>query len=137
MTTRKSNAAGGAPSGDTRIDDYIAKLDSPLREVAIAARQVIDASLGDLHGTVWHGHPVWSATEDPGTHPVCLLKAYPSYVTLGLWNGQAVADPSGRLQAGTRQMATVKLRPVDDVDHVLFGDWLRQARALAGAPAEH
>lgn len=137
MTARKTKATGGAPNGTTRIDDYIATLDSPLREVATEVRHVIDASLLDVPGSVWHGHPVWSAGADPGTNPVCLLKAYPSYVTFGLWNGQAVVDQSGRLQAGARQMATVKLRTVEDVDHPLFGDWLRQARALAVPLPEH
>ncbi len=133
MTTRKMIARGGEPNGAARVDEYISKLEPPLQEVATKARHVIDASLPDCHTTVWHGHPVWSVGSDPGRDPVCLLKAYPSYVTFGLWKGQAVTDRSGRLEAGSREMATVKLRSVEDVDRELFGEWLRRARRLAVA----
>jgi hypothetical protein len=43
---------------------------------------------------------------------------------------RGVDDPSGRLEAGARQMAGVKLRSVDDLDAELFTHWLRQARSL-------
>ena len=41
------------------------------------------------------------------------------------------SDPSGRLEPGRRQMASVKLRIPDDVDETLFTDWLGQARQRA------
>ncbi len=136
MNSRKVNTGGGEPNGTARVDEYISKLEPPLKEVATKARQVIDASLPDCHATVWHGHPVWSVGADPGKDPVCLLKAYAAYVTFGLWKGQAVTDGSGRLEAGSREMATVKLRRVEDIDPALFDDWLRQARQLAVAARE-
>lgn len=121
------NRKDQAPAdGNARIDEYVAKLDPALRQLAVELR-VIDDSLPNLSGTVWHGHPVWSMEPGPASNPVCFLKAYPTYVTFGLWKGQSVTDPSGRLQAGSRQMANVKLRTVEDVDAELFGDWLRQA----------
>ena len=46
-----------------------------------AVRRLIDAAHPDCPGTIWHGHPIWSIGSDPGTNPVCLLKAYPSYIT--------------------------------------------------------
>lgn len=61
--------------------------------------------------------------------PVALLKAYASYVTFGLFAGQSVNDPSGRLEPGARQMASVKLRSTADIDEALFTEWLRQAGA--------
>lgn len=68
--------------------------------------------------------------DKPGRTPVCLVKAYPAYVTFGLWRGQDVADDSGRLMAGARQMASVKLRTLDEIDPDLFTGWLRQAYEL-------
>lgn len=119
----------------TSVADYLTALDAPLREVGTKTREIIEAALPEAPGALWHGHPVWSLGGAPGKSPVCLLKAYGSYVTFGLWQGQGVADPSGRLEAGAREMATVKLRSLDDLDAGLFTDWLRQARALAEAPA--
>ena len=109
------------------VDEYLAKVPDPLRDVATAARRVIDEALPAAAGSVWHGHPVWKV----GSTPVALLKAYPAYVTFGLFQGQDVADPSGRLVATSRRMAVVKLRAVDEIDATLFDSWLRQAEGLA------
>ncbi|GAA0925923.1 DUF1801 domain-containing protein [Nonomuraea longicatena] len=66
----------------------------------------------------------------PGKSPICYVKAYPSYVTFGFWKGQTLTDPSGRLDAGGRGMAGVKLRSLADIDADLFAEWLHQARAM-------
>jgi len=78
---------------------------------------------------VWQGHPVWSLGSAPGKNPVCLLKAYNSYVTFGFWRGREITDPSGRMDTSSG-MAHVKLRTTDDVDSELFTGWLKQAREL-------
>ncbi|MEU8259586.1 DUF1801 domain-containing protein [Micromonospora sp. NPDC048999] len=112
------------------VTDYLAGLDAPLREVGEKLRTVIDAALPEAASAMWHGHPVWGLGDRPGRTPVCLVKAYTSYVTFGLWRGQDVDDASGRLVAGARRMASVKLRAVDEIDPDLFTRWLRQAYNL-------
>ena len=112
------------------VTDHLTGLDAPVAEVAAKLRAVIDAALPEATGARWHGHPTWSLGDQPGKAPVCLLKAYASYVTFGLWRGQEIADPSGRLTPGARQMASVKLRTVDEIDPTLFAGWLRQAYEL-------
>jgi hypothetical protein len=107
------------------VEDYLAALPEPLREIAERVRRVNDAELGE--GRMWHGHPVWMI----GATPVALIKAYTLYVTFGLFQGRAIDDESGRLEPGSREMASVRLRRVDDVDGPLFASWLRQANALA------
>ncbi|SCG61193.1 DUF1801 domain-containing protein [Micromonospora coxensis] len=119
----------------TTVTDYLDGLDEPLREIGARLRPVIEDALPGATGAMWHGHPVWGRGDRPGRDPVCLVKAYPSYLTFGLWQGQEVDDPSGRLTPGARSMASVKLRTPDEVDPVLFGDWLRQAYAGAGREA--
>jgi hypothetical protein len=111
------------------VDDYIEALPEPLRETAERAREVIAGELGD--GVIWHGHPVWMI----GTTPVALLKAYATYVTFGLFQGQLVEDPSGRLEPAARLMAAVRLRAAADVDESLFSGWLREAGARVASPA--
>ncbi|MFD2764021.1 DUF1801 domain-containing protein [Micromonospora eburnea] len=112
------------------VTDYLAGLDVPLREVGEKIRTVVDAALPEATAAVWHGHPVWGLGDQPGRTPVCLVKAYSSYVTFGLWRGQDVDDASGRLVPGARRMASVKLRTLDEIDPDLFTGWLRQAYAL-------
>ncbi|MER7113209.1 DUF1801 domain-containing protein [Saccharomonospora azurea] len=113
----------------TTVSDYVSALPSPLRPIAEQVRSLIDDTLPETTGALWHGHPTWSLGERPGRRPVCLVKAHSSSVTFGLWRGQEVADPSGRLHAGARTMASVKLVDVSDIDRALFTDWLRQAVA--------
>ncbi|MFF7202241.1 DUF1801 domain-containing protein [Streptomyces sp. NPDC008141] len=112
------------------VEAYVESLDAPLRDIAEHARKTIDAALIGVDAAMWHGHPVWSLGEAPGQQPVALIKAYGSYVTFALWRGQSVTDPSGRLEAASRQMAQVKLRSVADIDADLFTGWLHQARDL-------
>ena len=64
-----------------------------------------------------------------GKTPVALLKAYTTFVTFGLFQGQLVEDPSGRLQPAARRMASVRLRAAADVDEALFAAWIRDAQS--------
>lgn len=112
------------------VTDYLAGLDDPMREIGEKLHPVVEAALPGAIGAIWHGHPTWSLGGRPGENPVCLIKAYSSYVTFGLWRGQEVTDLSERLVPGARQMASVKLRSVDEIDPPLFTEWLRQAHEL-------
>jgi hypothetical protein len=108
------------------IDEYVAALPEPLRDVAAAARRVIDANLGGAESAIKWAHPTWSL----GKKPVCYLKAASQHVTFGFWHGASIDDPSGRLETSGSVMAHAKLRGPDDVDEGLFADWLAQAREL-------
>ncbi|MGX7675605.1 DUF1801 domain-containing protein [Plantactinospora sp. DSM 117369] len=116
--------------GTTEITDYLRGLDAPLRAIGEKLRPIVDAALPEATSGMWHGHPTWSLGGRPGQQPVCLVKAYRSYVTFGLWRGQEVADPGGRLVPGARRMAAVKLHAVDEIDPALFTGWLHRAAAL-------
>ncbi|WP_066373285.1 DUF1801 domain-containing protein [Herbidospora mongoliensis] len=110
----------------TTIDEYVATLPELQRDLALRLLPLIETAFPGA-GAVWHGHPVWSRGDRPGKDPVCFIKSYPSHLTFGLWHGQRVADPSGRLAPGSREMASVKLRDPGDLDPGLFGEWLAQA----------
>lgn len=110
------------------IDDYLDTLKEPLRQIGAELRRVIDAGLPRAQALMWHGHPTWKID---GT-PIAFLKGYTSYVTFGLFRGQLLSDSSGRLEPGAREMASIKLRSVDELDRLLFIDWLHQARQLDG-----
>jgi hypothetical protein len=78
----------------TTVEDYIAALPEPLREVAGASRAVIDAQLEDATSAIKWAHPTWSV----GREPVCYLKAASRHVTFGFRRGASIEDPSGRLE---------------------------------------
>lgn len=109
------------------IDDYVSSLPDPLRRIAEKVVPIVDA---ELPGALWMGNPTWSL----GERPVCVLKAYSSYVTFAFWRGQSIDDLSGRLEPGSHKMAHVRLRTVDDVDPELFTEWVRQAKKLESDP---
>ncbi|MFI6322823.1 DUF1801 domain-containing protein [Nonomuraea sp. NPDC050556] len=108
------------------VTEYAAALPTPLREIGETLTTLVDQAI-DRPGAVWHGHPVWSLGAAPGKTPVVFFKAYSSYVTFGLWRGQEIDDPSGRLRPASRQMAAVKLSSLEDIDADLFTTWVRQA----------
>jgi hypothetical protein len=108
------------------IDEYIAAIPEPLREVAARAREVVDAELEGATSAIKWAHPTWSI----GKAPVCYLKTASRHVTFGFWRGASIDDPSGRLETSGEVMAHAKLRELADVDRALFADWLRQAREL-------
>lgn len=91
------------------VQDYLNALPEPQQQITDELLPIIEAALPGT-GALYQGHPVWSAGERPGKSPVCYVKAYSSYVTFGLWKGQMLTDPSGRLDAGARGMAGIKLR---------------------------
>ena len=108
------------------VDEYIAAIPEPLREVAAKARAVIDAELRDASSAIKWSHPTWSI----GKAPIFYLKTASRHVTFGFWRGASIDDPSGRLETSGEVMAHAKLHDLDDVDRDLFADWLRQAREL-------
>ena len=118
------------------VAEYIEGLPEGMREIALRMRVVIGEGLPKAAEVLWHGHPVWTATEQaPGKAPVAMLKAYSSHVTFGLWRGQSIEDPSGRLEAASRGMAHVKIRSAEDIDAELFAGWLARAWELEQAEA--
>lgn len=111
----------------TNIDEYVAASAEPLASVVGLLREKFDLGLPETSTELWHGHPVWLEDE----LPVAGFKAYPTFVTVLFWRGQAITDDSGKLNAsGSAEMSELKLRGVDDFDAALFDGWLEQVREL-------
>ncbi|WP_129590420.1 DUF1801 domain-containing protein [Cryobacterium aureum] len=117
-------------SKPTNIDEYVAAPAEPLASVVSLLRDTFDLGLPETSTELWHGHPVWLDDE----LPVAGFKAYPTFVTVLFWRGQAITDNSGKLNAsGSAEMSEYKLRGVDDFDSDLFNGWLQQVRELEAA----
>ncbi|KFF60185.1 hypothetical protein JF66_06205 [Cryobacterium sp. MLB-32] len=114
----------------TTMDAYVARPTGPLAAVVTALRAKLDIGLPETSTEMWHGHPVWL---DDGV-PVAGFKAYPTFVTVLFWRGQAIKDDSGKLNAsGSAEMAEFKLRSIDDLDEALFDGWIQQVSELDAA----
>ncbi|TFD67100.1 DUF1801 domain-containing protein [Cryobacterium sp. Hb1] len=114
----------------SNIDEYVAVPAEPLASVVDLLRTTFDLGLPETATELWHGHPVW--LDD--NVPVAGFKAYPTFVTVLFWRGQAITDDSGKLNAsGSAEMSEFKLKSVDDFDSDLFDGWLRQVRELQAA----
>ena len=114
----------------TTIDEYVAAPTEPLASVVTLLREKFDLALPETSTELWHGHPVWLDDD----LPVAGFKAYPTFVTVLFWRGQAITDDSGRLNAsGSAEMSEYKLKSVDDFDSELFDGWLQQVRELEAA----
>ena len=116
------------------VEAYHESLASPLKEVAEQLGAVITAAIPEAPGAMWHGSPVWSLGPAPGKQPIALLKAYPKYVTFGMWRGREVTDASGRIDT-KGSMASVKIASLEEIDEGLFTGWLQQALELEKAAA--
>ena len=106
----------------TTVAEYVAAQPEVLREVYAALLPVLDHVMPEP-AVLYHGAPTWKT----GKNPVCLAKAYSSYVTLAFWRGQLL---DGGLEPSAREMAHVKLRSAEDVDAKQITAWVRQALAL-------
>ncbi|WP_409179701.1 DUF1801 domain-containing protein [Amycolatopsis sp. VS8301801F10] len=106
----------------TTVAEYVAAQPEALREVYSALLPALDAAM-PAPAALYHGAPTWKA----GKNPICLAKAYSSYVTLAFWRGQLIGDG---LEPSAREMAHVKLRSAEDVDTEQIAAWVGQALAL-------
>jgi hypothetical protein len=113
------------------VEEYVTGLaDHPLRDIVDKLLPVINAALPEASTGVYHQAPTWSIGDTLGKGNVCYFRAFGKYVTFGFWKGQLLTDPSGRIQAASREMGQVKLTSVDEIDPDLFTNWLLQARDL-------
>lgn len=110
------------------IDEYIGELETPNTEIAEALKAHLDVALPEAVGQMWHGHPVWMK----GKTPIAGFKAYPNYVTLMLWRGQAIDDPTNTLEpTGSAEMASLKIADTNGFTGAALDEWLRQLNELS------
>ena len=90
----------------THPDEYIACLSGWQRSYAEALRQVVLASAPDLQERLKWGHIVYFSDG-----PVLLIRAEPTRVLFGFWEGQRLRHIEPRLRPGGKyRMATLELK---------------------------
>ena len=104
------------------VDSWMSALDSALRTVAMALRQLILEADPELSEDIKWGNPVY---EKHGK--VCYLASTKGYVSLGFFNGAELTDPRGRIEGTGKSMRHIKVRSLEDIQHHDYTYWVREA----------
>ena len=113
------------------VDDYLAGLSKPHRELAEGARSLIRAAAPKLTETVKWGCPCFV-----GAANVCSIIAYKSTVNIALFRGAELANEHGLLEGTGQSMRHIALRTPDDLRRKQVPTILRQAARLDAAEAK-
>ena len=109
------------------IDEYVESMSETLSPIGDKLTRILDGSLREADGFIWHGHPVWMI----GDSPVAAFKAHTAHVTFMIWKGQLLTDRSGLLKpAGSSDMANLKITSENEIDENVYANWLHQAQDL-------
>jgi hypothetical protein len=122
------------PSIETAIRSFLAKYDPAIARQLRACRRKIRARIPRGFEMVYDNYNAlvfgFSPTERASDALLSVI-GYPRWVSLGLLQGAAVADPDGLLQGTGNQVRGLKLAGPDDLDRPAVQALI--ARALAPA----
>lgn len=109
----------------TDVLKYEATLEAESRDLCEALRVVIESTLPEAEGKVWHGHPVWFIDGNPivGYHQ---LKAG---VRVLFWSGQSFPT-AGLRKSGNFQAAEFTPGSVAALADMPFEAWLSESRNI-------
>ena len=97
------------------------------RGIAQAIRELVLETDPELSETVKWGNPCY---EKKSGRVVYIASMADKYVTLGLWNGANLTDPTGRIEGTGAKMRHVKVRSMEEIDREQFAAWVRETVAL-------
>ena len=100
-------------------------LEPPLRPIANTLDRTIRDADPELINSIKWGNP---ACEKQGL--VCYLAATKVYVSLGFFNGAALADPEGILEGKGKKLRHIKVRALSDIHGERISVWVREAVTL-------
>lgn len=110
------------------IDDYVAKLGSPHREIVQALRKFVKDTAPNLDETIKWGNPTWTRKSN-----VCWIISYKDHVDFGFFRGTDLNDPKDLLEGTGEGLRHVKIHDVTGVRPTDLKPLLKQAIALDGA----
>ncbi len=125
------------PVDDVAFRDVIAGSSKEVQELALAVRGLVFSVLPQTVEVVWpkQGSIGWGTGPKKFSEQFAYLMPFTRHITLGFYRGGGLADPSGLLRAGGRQvsgtlsMRSLKITRVADVDEPAL-------RALVAAAAQ-
>ena len=104
---------------------WLSSLEPLLRPVADTLDRTIRDAEPELTNSIKWGNPAY---EKHGL--VCYLAATKAYVSLGFFNGAALADPQGILEGKGSKLRHIKVRELSDIATDRIYAWVREAVKL-------
>ena len=126
VPSRHGRRGGRLELGKSKnVDSWISELDPSLRQIAEALRNIVLSAEPVFAESIKWSNPIY---EKNGK--VCYIASTERYVTLGFFNGVALADPEGRIEGSGKRMRHVKVKSLEDMDIDQLGSWVVEAAAL-------
>ena len=107
------------------VDQLLARIESPQRDVATALREAILEAGPELREGVKWGVPCYSANK-----LVCSIAAHSDHTNLEFYRGTSLRDPKRLLEGTGKSLRHVKLHSVADVTPIRLKPLLREAIAI-------
>ncbi len=107
------------------VEEYISSLEDWKGEIVAELREIILEVSPEINESIKWAQPVYSSNG-----PFSYIKAFNNAVNFGFWRGVDLEDPKGILQGSGEKMRHVRLTKLDDIDHKVFSDFVRQAIEL-------
>jgi hypothetical protein len=128
----KTEKAGPGPRADfgAPVDGYIAKLKSPIKEIVVALRALVEEAAPDAVGMLKWGMPNYSIDGAM----MCALTAHKQHVNLVLAGPPgSFDDPDGLLEGEGKTGRHLKLTAIDDLirGRLAVKKWLKTAATIA------
>ena len=107
------------------VDDYIARLEPPQKDIARALRRLVRAAAPDAQERISWGNPCYYIDG-----PVIYIAASRDHVKLGFFQGASLTDPHGLVEGTGKGMRHVKVRSQGDIRAAELTALIQQAAAL-------
>ena len=117
---------------------FLSPYDRPIRELALALRQVVLAELAPCHENIYDAYnavAIGYGTSDRLKDGIVHIAVYAHHVNLGFNDGVALPDPAHLLQGTGSQVRHLTIRAVEDLRRPEIRAFLRAAGKEAGKPA--
>ncbi len=110
------------------VDAYIADQPEAQQGILMRVRDIVKEDLDVVEGIAW-GVPCYFRHG-----PLCYTSAAKTHVTVGLFRGIEIDDPTGALTGtGKSPVAKAVVKPQAGLDEAAFRQWLAQAIQLDDA----
>ena len=107
----------------SKVDEYIAKLESPRAEIASKLRNLITSNFPQLIEQYKWNMPVYSLNG----HDVTYLQATKNGINFGLNRGSHLDDSKNMLAGAGKDMRHIKIANISDIDEDYLIDLLDQS----------
>lgn len=108
------------------IVDYNTALEPQYREVANYLSALIELSLPEAEGRIWHRHPVWFLEGNP----IVGYSVQKPGLRLMFWSGADFGEPGLHVVGGKFKDASVFYRAFDEVEPQEVERWLERSRLV-------